>query len=138
MRSSICLLMLISSTAWAGEVTIPLAEYERKKAELEALQQAQMEASRGSGVAVGETIYTGRSDGKNLRMQLRLHAQLGAARVFKMVPVIGTDAIVLSAKRGTESIALVPYGSHWVWHTDATGAIELAVDFIVPPRGPRG
>src|SRR5262245_48946560 len=139
MRNVVIFAILLSSaTAQAGEVTIPLVEYQRKKAELEALQQAQLAASKGAGVVVGETIYTGRSDGKNLRLQLRLHAQLGTAKVFKAVPVIGMDAIVISAAKGTEPIALAQQGAQWVWYTDSSGPIELNVEFMVPPRGPRG
>src|SRR5687767_5379190 len=138
MRSAILMAVLVTSSAYAGEITIPFSEFEKKKAELDALLKAQQTAAEGAGVVVGETIYTGRSDGKNLRMQLRLHAQLGAAKVFKTVPLIGTDAVVLSASRGSEPIALVQQGQHWVWVTDASGPIELNVDFVVPPRGPRG
>jgi hypothetical protein len=138
MRSLALVSLFVSSSAFAGEVTIPLAEYEKKKAELIALQAAQMEASLGSGVVVGETIYTGKSDGKNLRLQLDLHAQLGDAKVFKTVPVIGAGAVILSAMHGRERITLIQEGSQWVWHTDVSGAVELTVDFVVPPRGPRG
>lgn len=132
------MLTAISIPPSGGEVRLPLAEYRAKQEELERLEAARATAARGAGVMVGETIYRGRSDGKNLRMQLDLHARLGDADVFKAVPVIGTDAVVLSATSAGRPVALVKRGDRWIWHTRARGPVELSVDFVVAPRGPRG
>lgn len=132
------LLCAVSMPALGGEVRVPLAEYQEKQAQLERLAAAQTKAAQGAGVAVGETIYRGRSDGRNLRMQLRLHARLGDADVFKTVPVIGIDAVVLSASHQGRPVSLVKRGDRWLWNTRARGPVELTVDFVVPPRGPRG
>lgn len=119
-------------------VTIPLEQLERARRELAELTAQRESAEPVAQVAVGETIYRGASDGRNLRLTLTLRAQLARGKQFKDVPVIGTDAVVVSAKLKGQPIALAIEGGYWVWKTRESGPVELAVELIVPPRGPRG
>lgn len=122
----------------AQEVKIPLAEYEQSRAKMVALQRKEAQASIERPVVVGETRYAGKSDGRSLRLTLTLRAQLASSNAWKSVPVIGTDAIVVGATRGGQPVPLVADGAYWVWNTRDQGTVELNVDVVIPPRGPRG
>lgn len=132
----------MSAHAQAGPahetVTVPLEQLQRTQKEVADLLAERALAAPVAQVAVGETIYRGASDGRNLRLTLTLRAQLARGKQFKDVPVIGTDAVVVSAKLKGQPIALAIEGGYWVWKTREAGPVELSVELIVPPRGPRG
>lgn len=121
-----------------GSVEVPLSEWTRVERSLATSREQATRAMEGRMVAVGETSYRGRLEGRNLRLQLLLRAHLGGPGTFKDVEVIGTDAVVLSAKRGGAPIPLISRGDRWVWTTNAAGPVELTVELVIPPRGPRG
>lgn len=119
-------------------VRIPLEQFERSQKELERLAQEKERTDPVTQFAVGETIYRGASDGRHLRLKLELRAQLAKSKEYKTVPIIGTDAVVVSAKRDGVAIPLSGEDGYWVWKTNASGPVLLEVELIVPPRGPRG
>lgn len=131
-------LALTAAPAWADEVRIPLSEWSRSQDELTSLREANARRAREPAVIVGETLYEGRSDGRSLNLTLTLRAQLANSDQFKTLPVVGANAVIVSAKHGDKAIALSVQGGHWVWHTRARGPVELTVALVIPPRGPRG
>lgn len=140
MRDAVILAVLLASgSAHAEEeVRLPLETWSRTQARLEELRAAVARSRGAQPVIVGETIYRGRSDGRNLRITLSLRAQLAQTDAFKEVPIVGSDAVVLTAKHQGRPIALTQAGARWVWLTRARGAVDLEVELVVPPRGPRG
>ena len=137
LRTTMILVSLLwSASAFAGELSVSLTDWEKAKAELARLQARSQKSQ--APIAIGETHYEGRSDGRNLRVTMRLVAQLGAGEGFKRVPVIGADAVIVSATQGGRAIPLAPEGGYFIWYTKAKGQVELEVDFVVAPKGPRG
>ncbi|MDP2344902.1 MAG: hypothetical protein Q8O67_28410 [Deltaproteobacteria bacterium] len=129
---------LLGVMAHAQEVKVPLEQYERTQRRLDELLRAQARASIERPVIVGETRYRGKSDGRSLRLTLTLRAQLAASNAWKSVPVIGTDAIIVGASIAGQPVPLVAEGAYWAWHTRDQGTVEINVDMVIPPRGPRG
>ena len=134
LTSTLALLLVAQSP----EVRVPLDVFTAREAELAALRQERDRHHRAAPPTVGETIYSGRSDGRNLRFTLRLVAQIGADRLHSQIPVLGRDAVIVSARSNGAPVALVADGPNWVLPTKAHGRVELVVEFLVPPRGPRG
>jgi hypothetical protein len=129
---------LAAGASHAQDLTLPLDQYERTQRRLLELQRDQARASVERPVIVGETRYRGKSDGRSLRLTLTLRAQLSSSNTWKSVPVIGTDAIIVGASAGGQPVPLVADGPYWTWHTREQGTVEVSVDVVVPPRGPRG
>lgn len=136
--SSLVLLMLVAQQPASPAVRVPLDVFTERQTKLERLQRAANERSRAPGAVVGETIYRGRSEGRFLRFTLEMTARFPDADVLRSIPVLGRDAVVLSARHDGVPIALIQGGDHWVWHARARGRARLVVDFVVAPTGPRG
>jgi hypothetical protein len=128
-----------ASTSVADEsVTVPLELWKEKQDRLADLRAADERRAGESEVVVGETIYRGRSDGRNLHLTLTLRADLARSDAFKTVEVLGADAVILSARAGKQPIALSQRGRRWVWQTTKSGPVEIEVELVIAPRGPRG
>src|SRR5688500_19637628 len=116
MRNALLLapLLLIAGSARADEhVKIALEAWKKTHEELQRLAQAAELGAKVRAVSIGETIYRGRSDGRNLHLTLTLRAHLGASPEHKVVDVVGLDAVVVSAKlKNGAAIALAPNAGH--------------------------
>ena len=128
----------VPGAALAQEVKVPLDDYERAQKRLVELQKAEARAQIERPVVVGETRYRGRSDGRSLRLTLTARVQLASSNAWKSVPVIGIDAVIVGASIKGEPVPLVAQGPYWVWNTRDQGTIDMVVDVVVAPRGPRG
>ncbi|MCK6549555.1 hypothetical protein L6R52_27210, partial [Myxococcota bacterium] len=119
-------------------VRLPLAAWRAHEAELQQLRDGAARADADRRVIIGETRYRGRSDGRNLRLVLTLRAQLADSAATKSVEVVGTDAVLVSATHEGRAVSLARVDDRWVWLTAARGHVELEVELVIPPRGPRG
>jgi hypothetical protein len=76
-----------------------------------------------------------------LRVELRLLLSLGRPGRWKVVPLVGRSAVMLSAraKTATSSVAIstaIRRGYH-VWVTKQSGDVELTMQLIIAAQGPR-
>lgn len=129
-----------SSTPVAGapaQVEIPIDEYNALRAELEA-QRNRARLSKGPNVILGASSYTGKAVSGALEMTLKLQVTLGKNDRWKIVPLIGTDVVIIDAAVDGRPIALSQQNGYVVWPTERSGEITVTVRFLAPSRGPRG
>lgn len=110
-------------------------DLQNEKRTLAAIRQAERQAP---AAAIGRTHYRGRAAGDILEMQLDLTVDLPHPAVYREVPIIGLNAIVVRASIEGRPVELAPAGHNWAWVTKKTGTFQVHVEFLVPPQGPRG
>jgi hypothetical protein len=117
-------------------VELPLREYAETARRLGELQrdQGQRVAPR---VVLGSASYEGEVTRGALSMTVTLDVTLEGSGL-KVVPLIGDDVALLSAKAGGEPIGVTRRPGYHVWITDRTGAVSIELSALVAPRGPRG
>ena len=118
-----------------GEVVVPLIQYQLL---LDRIQAAATAPAAAPPVVLGSSIYSGEARGNVLSLRLKLGVTLSGEGRWKMVPVIGEEVVIVAATAGNTPIALSTRDGYHVWVTDRSGEVELTVDLLVPPKGPRG
>lgn len=116
---------------------VPLDRYEAARA---ALSEANTSASQARGplVVLGASTYTGKAIEGALSLKLALSATLAGPGLWKTVPLVGEDVVVVSARANGKPAALSRSNGYHVWITQQTGEVGLELDLLVPARGPRG
>ncbi|MBK8010406.1 MAG: hypothetical protein IPK13_03600 [Deltaproteobacteria bacterium] len=129
-----------ASAAHADEVRLPLSTYQEAEDRLDALKAASIDQGHeeGATAVIAAAHYVGRVEKGHLRLTATFSAHLPAVRGYKTVPLLGQDAVILSAKQGTESIALMIRDGMWVWPTAKNGDATIQIEFLTAPTGPRG
>lgn len=126
------------STARADEVRLPLDVYHQAENRLDALKAEAEAQGQAAPTVIAAAHYVGRVEKGHLRLMATLSAHLPASRGYKTVPLLGKDAVILSAKQGAESIPLMIRDGMWVWPTAKSGDAEIQIEFLTAPTGPRG
>ncbi|MEQ9502221.1 MAG: hypothetical protein RIT81_35450 [Deltaproteobacteria bacterium] len=128
--------LALALVAAGPEVRVPLDVFTERQAHLEALREKVKSHTAARAPVIQETVFSGRSDGRNLRFSLRVVAQFAAPG--QKLAVLGSDVVVLSAEEDGQPVALVAEHDRWAWSSERPGRRQLVVELVVPPRGPRG
>jgi hypothetical protein len=116
---------------------LPLDKYQQVK---EQLLDYQEKVSRplGPAVVLGTAEYSGKAIDGALSLKLKLQVTLGRPQDWKVVPLIGEDVVLVSARVDEKAIPVSrQYGYH-VWPTQEAGELTIDLQVLVPARGPRG
>ncbi len=120
-----------------ARVELPLAAWEAVVARWRERQAAAARAE-GPAVVLGAAHYAGRAVPGALALTLDVQVTLGRPDVWKTVPLVGEDVVLVSASLAGQPLPVsVRQGFH-VWITQQTGAFTLRLEILVPARGPRG
>jgi hypothetical protein len=121
----------------ASHVEVSLSEFHRVRDRLRRLRD---DAARNLGPAVvlGAAEYTGEARQGALSLTLNLQITLGHPGRWKVVPLVGDDAVVTRVRAAGSQIPVARRNGYHVWVTDRTGEVTLTIDLLVPARGPRG
>ena len=119
------------------EVEIPLSDYASLRKQLQAIRER---AARrlGPAVVLGSAGYTGRAISGALELKLDLLVTLGRPGKWKTVPLVGDDVVLVRAAVDGRPVPVSRRNGYHVWVTRRTGELSVAVDLLVPSRGPRG
>lgn len=105
-------------------------------------ERGQVQPKRqGPAVVLGASRYMGRAlagEGGTLAIDLELDVELGREGVWKTIPLVGDDTVMVSATVGDAPIPVLTRGGYHVWTTQRTGEVTVKVRFLAPSRGPRG
>lgn len=123
--------------AVAPEVVVPLPEWTRTRAALEALRLSRARPP-GPAVVLGAAEYRGEVVDGALALTLRLGVTLGAPGRYKTVPLVGDDVVLVSATRDGRPLPVTVMDGYQVWTTRDVGEAQLEIQVLVPARGPRG
>lgn len=121
----------------APEVVVPLDEWTRTRARLDAVR-AEQARTPGPAVVLGAAEYRGEARDGALALTLKLGVTLGAPGRYKTVPLVGDDVVLVSASREGKPVPVTLIDGYHVWTTREVGEVELTVQLLVPARGPRG
>jgi len=121
------------------EVEVPLDEYSKIRDRLQAVRE---KAGRNLGPAVvlGASEFSGRAIKGALSLRVKLQVTLGRPGLWKTVPLIGDDVVLVRAAQ-SEGGARLPVSrrnGYHVWVTQQTGEKTIDLEILVPARGPRG
>ncbi len=114
---------------------VPLSRYEAVR---DATNARADRPPQVAPVVLGSSVYTGAAQGGVLALNLRLGVTLAGPGRWKMVPVIGEEVVIVRAQAGGQPIPLSTRDGYHVWVTQQSGEVELSVDLLVPPKGPKG
>ena len=130
-------LLQSSTSGGTSEVEVSLREFHRVRDRLNELRE---EAARNLGPAVvlGAAEYSGEAREGALALTLTLQVTLGQPDRWKIVPLVGDDAVVIRASAAGVDVPIARRNGYHVWVTERTGEISLRVEILVPARGPRG
>lgn len=123
--------------AVSPEVVVPLPEWTRTRAALEALRVSRARPP-GPAVVLGAAEYRGEVVDGALALTLRLGVTLGAPGRYKTVPLVGDDVVLVSATRDGRPLPVTVMDGYQVWTTRDVGEAQLEIQVLVPARGPRG
>ena len=127
-----------ASTEGAGSsVEVPLDVFEDLRDRMNAINE-QTARRQGPTVALGSSEYSGRAIKGALLLDLRLQVTLGQPGVWKTVPLIGDDVVLVSGTVDGERIPVTRWNGYQVWVTDRDGEATVEMKILVPSRGPRG
>ncbi len=143
MSAAVVLVAMAATTPAVAQrtATLPLEQWLALQKEAKELRAKQNGAA---SVVISAAEYDGASDGRNLRLTLRLRAFIedNGSTEAVFVPVAPTSMIVTKARvlspGGAKNIGLQPHNGHHAWQTTARGAVALELEVVVPPSGPRG
>jgi len=126
-----------AAQAARDRVELPLRAFESLRVELD---KAREKAARlqGPAVVLGAADYRGEAIEGALRLRVQLQVTLGRPGAWKTVPLIGSDAVLVSARVGGQAVPVSRLSGYHVWVTQRTGEVEAELEVLVPARGPRG
>jgi hypothetical protein len=119
------------------KVIIGLDEYKTlrsKSANIDKLNSTK----KGPVVILGSSSYTGKTIHGSLSLRCKLHATLGGKGLWKAVPLVGNDVILVAATANGKAIPVSSQNNYHVWITNSDGEVSIEVDIMVPAQGPRG
>jgi hypothetical protein len=119
------------------KVKIGLDEYSSLRKQVAQIDK-QSSLIRGPMVILGSSEYSGNTVYGSLNLKLNIHATLRAKGVWKTVPLVGSDVILVSATANGKAIPVTTQNSYHVWMTNTDGEVALEIDILVPSHGPRG
>ena len=119
------------------EIEMPLAMFEALRKQILDLQEKNSRRI-SPAVVLGAATYTGEAIPGALRLSLDLQVTLGRPGVYKTVPLVGDDVVLISASVQGKSVPVSSRNGYHVWVTKQTGEVDLKVELLVPQRGPRG
>jgi hypothetical protein len=93
---------------------------------------------KGPVVILGSSSYTGKTVHGSLSLRCKLHATLGEKGLWKAVPLVGNDVILVAATANGKAIPVSAQNNYHVWITNTDGEVSIEVDILVPAQGPRG
>lgn len=127
----------IIEAASEARVELPL---ERVMASRQALaaQAEQRARPLGPAVVLGEAHYRGEAIEGALSLTAEVTVTLGRPGVWKTVPLVGEDVVLVAARVGGRPVPVARRSGYHVWLTQQTGTVTLEVGFLVPATGPRG
>lgn len=118
-------------------VELPLSAHAALRQQIQAIRKRQARA-QGPAVVLGEARYRGEAIPGALRLQVALGVTLGRPEQWKTVPLIGDDVVLVRAAVGGRDVPVSRRNGYHVWVTRRTGEVEVALEVLVPQRGPRG
>ncbi len=114
------------------EVVVPLSRYEAL------IDAPRPPVHTGPLVVLGGSRYTGSLQDGALSVTLELTATLSGEGLWKTVPLVGEGIVVVSATDGRHALPMSRDSGYHVWITDEVGEVDLTLELLVPPSGPRG
>ena len=127
----------VSGAAEGGEARVPLARWEEARARLEALDIASADADTPL-VVLGSSRYRGEAVEGALELDLTLQVTLSGDDVWKTVPLVGEEVVVVSASVDGRAVPLSRMSGYHVWLTREAGEVTLELEILVPARGREG
>jgi hypothetical protein len=118
-------------------IKLPLSAYAALRQQIQAIQQRRARA-QGPAVVLGEARYQGEAIPGALRLRVALGVTLGRPEQWKTVPLIGDDVVLVRAAVGGRDVPVSRRNGYHVWVTRRTGEVDVALEVLVPQRGPRG
>ncbi len=118
-------------------VELPLSAYAALRQQIQAIREHQARA-KGPAVVLGEARYQGEAIPGALRLQVALGITLGRPEQWKTVPLIGDDVVLVRAAVDGRDVPVSRRNGYHVWVTRHTGEVDVALEVLVPQRGPRG
>lgn len=82
--------------------------------------------------------YRGRAEGDRLALTVDLDVALGRPDAWKTVPLLGSDAVLVSARLDDRPVPVSVREGFHVWITRAAGPKRVRLEVLVPSRGKRG
>jgi hypothetical protein len=119
------------------KVKISLDEYSTLRKQIAQIDK-QTSFAMGPVVILGSSEYVGNTVFGSLALKLKIHATLRGKGLWKAVPLVGNDVILVSAIANGKTIPVTTQNSYHVWMTNTDGEVSLEIDILVPPHGPRG
>ena len=125
-----------------GQITLALDRWEQARAALAALRTRQARTPAPL-VVLGASDFTGQAvtdqgGGGALHLSLDLQVTLHGDGLWKTVPLVGEEVVVVGARTGSRPVPLSSRDGYHVWVTQETGEVTLTLDLLVPSRGRRG
>ena len=121
------------------QIEVELARYEEVR---EALIDVREQAGQPSPprVVLGSASYHAEAveRGLALSVEVKVHATLRGDGAYKVVPLVGEDAVLVGAADANGPIAVTRDNGYHVWVTQRTGEVDLLLELLVAPDGPRG
>ena len=127
----------VSAGGGAGQVQVSLGRFE-ELVDTGRRRQEQRELRGEPAISYRSAHYTGSAVPGALELTLQLQLRLGRPDIYKTVPLVGDDVVVVEAHNGSERLALAREGGFHVWVTPDSGDFSLRLRLLVPARGPRG
>lgn len=129
--------IMIPPAPMIGTVIVPLRHYVelRDRAVTEGKKRGR---SRAPMVTLGAAEYSGEARSGALTLKVALDVTLGHPGVYKVVPLIGDDIVLVRAEESGQPIAVSRQDGYHAWVTDRAGEVRLTLQILVPARGPRG
>jgi len=100
--------------------------------------EARSTPGQGPALVLGASHYRGEAIDGALHLELDLDVTLTREGAWKLVPLIGQGALLVSAEVDGEPIGVVTRHGYQVWPTTRTGQVRISMRLLVPPTGPRG
>jgi hypothetical protein len=116
---------------------VPLDRYQ-KVVEEQSDQAEKASRPQAPPVTLGAAEYKGEARHHALALTVTLSVTLGAPGRWKTVPLLGDDAVLVSAKVGNTAIPTSRRDGFHVWVTTETGERTITLEVLSPARGPRG
>ncbi len=122
-----------------GEVVLPLARWEALRSRLAQISATQV-APETPLVVLGASRFRGRAADGALALTLELSVSLAGEGLYKTVPLVGDEVVVVQARvaGSTDPLPLSSRNGYHVWITRDSGEINLELELLVPSRGRRG